>query len=106
VIDTLHEELVTPNAARRFFPRRRKNKRPDLSTMYRWTVKGCHRIVLESVNAGGTRCTSREAVARFIGRLSAAGVDEAGVRGEMPSSRRRHLERVARELDGEGIRGA
>ena len=40
--------------------------------LYRWTTSGCRGVVLESVQVGATRCTSREAMARFFARLSRA----------------------------------
>ena len=101
MIDTLKEKVFTLNAARRFFPRRRKNRRPDLATMYRWTGKGCRGIVLESVSVGGTRCTSREAIARFIERLTRLGDDGGSVRA--PAARVRTNKAVEKTLDQIGI---
>jgi hypothetical protein len=101
VIDLLKEKLFTLNAARHFLPRRRKNKRPDLATMYRWTGKGCRGVVLESVNVGGTRCTSREAIARFIERLTHLGDCGGSVR--TPAARARVNEMVEKTLDQIGI---
>jgi hypothetical protein len=104
-IDISTEALISLRDASRLLPARRRGKRPHLSCMYRWTTVGCRGVVLESLNVGGTRCTSREALARFIERLSVAD-DRMGGRGEMLLPRRHDPERVARELDAEGIRGA
>ena len=41
-----------------------------VSTLYRWATAGCRGVVLESIQVGGTRCTSREALQRFFERLS------------------------------------
>lgn len=65
---------------------------------------GCRGIVLETLQTGGTRATSREAVARFFQRLTAAahgGVTE--VRSEQAAGRERHNEQVEHELDAAGI---
>jgi hypothetical protein len=51
-------------------PRRRRGKRINVSTLYRWATVGCKGIVLETIQVGGTRCTSREALQRFFERLS------------------------------------
>jgi hypothetical protein len=72
VIDPAAEHLVSLTRACRHFPRRRKGKRPHVSCLYRWTTVGCRGVVLDSVQVGGTRCTSREAIARFIAALSAS----------------------------------
>jgi hypothetical protein len=61
--------------------------------MYRWTRVGCRGVVLESLNVGATRCTSREAVARFISRLS---VPQAPP--QEPGSRRGDAEKALDEL--------
>lgn len=52
------------------FPPRRGGKRLHVSCIYRWTVTGCRGVILESVQIGGTRCTSREAVLRFLEQLT------------------------------------
>jgi len=71
VIDTT-KEAVGPftQAAAQWVPRRR-GRRTHVSTLYRWTTSGCCGVVLESIQVGGTRCTSREALQRFFERLSA-----------------------------------
>ncbi|MHB1426000.1 MAG: DUF1580 domain-containing protein [Gemmataceae bacterium] len=69
-IETKLEELLSLADAARLLPARRRGKRPHISCLYRWTTTGCRGVVLESVMVGGTRCTSREALARFISRLS------------------------------------
>jgi hypothetical protein len=101
-IDFQAEELLSLRDAARLLPPRRKGKRPHVSCLYRWTTAGCKGIVLESVNVGGTRCTSREALARFIERLSAA--NGTGQGGQTPCGRRRDLAQVERELDQKGIK--
>ena len=66
----LHEELISLPAAAKLLPRRRAAKRVHTSTIYRWTVNGLRGIVLESLQIGGTRCTTREALQRFFERLN------------------------------------
>jgi len=36
------------------------------STLYRWTSSGCRGILLEFVQVGGVRCTSKAALTRFF----------------------------------------
>jgi hypothetical protein len=70
MIDPKFEELITLSAACRLLPARRRGKKPHLSTLYRWAGEGCRGIVLETLQVGGTKCTSREALARFCHRLT------------------------------------
>lgn len=71
MIDPLTEELLSLVDAAKWLPGRRQSKRPSLSCVYRWTKAGCRGVILESVQCGGTRCTSREALARFMAALTA-----------------------------------
>jgi hypothetical protein len=101
VIDTLKEKLFRLNEARFFFPRRRKNKHPALETMYRWTGRGCRGVVLESVSVGRCRCTSLQAIQRFVERLSA--LDTSGPQVRSPTARERASRSAGEELGRIGI---
>lgn len=72
MIDVLQEDVISLSEAAKWCPRRRAGKRPDVSCLYRWTTTGCKGVVLESVQIGGTRCTSRQALARFFQALTLA----------------------------------
>ena len=65
------EDLFSLTEATKLLPRRRAGKRPNVATLYRWSTAGCKGIVLETIQIGGTRCTSREALQRFFDRLTA-----------------------------------
>jgi hypothetical protein len=101
VIDPLTEKLFTLNAARCFFPRSRRGKRRDLSTIYRYAARGCRGVILEAVVVGGVRCTSREAIARFIARLTALDTPDLSARAR--ADRGRAGRRASQELDAIGI---
>ena len=101
MIDPLKEELYRLNVARLFFPRRRGNRRPDLSTLYRWSGRGCRGVVLESVSVGRCRCTSKEAIARFVERLSA--LDASGPQVRSPAAREKASRGAGEELRRIGI---
>src|SRR6516162_6393797 len=95
-INVFTEELFSLRNAARLLPARRRGKRPSLSCLYRWTTVGCRNVILESVNVGGTRCTSKEALCRFVKRLSAT----RAVPGlPTPGGHERHFESVERQLD-------
>lgn len=99
-IDPLSETLLSLTDAARSLPARRGGKKPHVSAMYRWTKTGCKGIILESLQVGGTRCTSREALARFFEALT-YGADRPTVRS--PLKRHRAAELAARTLEAEGV---
>ena len=99
---TLSESLVSLTDATKLLPRRRKGRKPNISTLYRWTTIGVRGVVLESVQVGGTRCTSREALDRFFSSLTAR---SAGSPPPAPDHRvdRRAVAQAERVLDAAGI---
>jgi hypothetical protein len=98
-IDAGSETLISLSQAASTLPARRAGKRPHVSCVYRWTTTGCKGVVLESIQVGGTRCTSSEALARFFDALT-YGDDRPTVRS--PLKRQRAAERAMRELEREG----
>lgn len=70
MIDTTVENPIPLTQAAADLPRRRRGRKTHVSTLFRWTTAGCRGVVLESIQVGGTRCTSREALQRFFERLS------------------------------------
>jgi hypothetical protein len=70
MIDTSVESLIPLAQSADELPRRRKGRKTHVSCLYRWSTVGCRGIVLETLQVGGTRCTSREALQRFFERLS------------------------------------
>ena len=99
MIDPLNENVISLNEACKLLPTRRRGKRPHLSCLYRWTTTGCRGIVLESVQIGGTRCTSVEALARFFNALTRA----TGSPVDRRPDRRQRADAAMRELEEEGI---
>jgi hypothetical protein len=72
LIDSAAETLISFAEAANEVPRRRRGKKCHVSTIHRWAVTGIKGIRLETVVVGGSRCTSREALARFFRRLTEA----------------------------------
>ena len=103
---TLEEAIITLADAPKELPRRRKGKKIHVSCIYRWSTVGCRGVVLETIQVGGTRCTSREALERFFHRLSephqsaAVGSSQSqpivGLR--TPAQRQRQAEEAGRKL--------
>lgn len=104
-IDTETENVISLREACDRLPKRRGGKRPHISCLYRWTMLhvGCRGVVLESVQIGGTRCTSVEALQRFFAALG-EGTSAAGTASGQPSkTSARRLREAERELDRAGI---
>lgn len=64
------EQLVSFPEACKYLPRRRAGKAPHPATLYRWANVGLNGIRLETIQIGGTLCTSIEALQRFFNDLS------------------------------------
>jgi hypothetical protein len=101
MIDPNSESLISLSEAARHLPRRRAGKRPHVSCIYRWTTSGCRGVVLESVQVGGTRCTSKEALARFFRRLTQGGAADAPT-VRTCAQRQRAAEKAMRDLEQAG----
>lgn len=74
-IDVFAERVITLKEAIALLPKSPRNKKLNISTIYRWTLGGIRskdgmRVRLEVVKIGGTACTSQEALQRFFDRLS------------------------------------
>jgi hypothetical protein len=69
-------------------PRRRRGRKTHVATLYRWAKTGCRGVVLETIQIGATKCTSREALERFFEKLTllARGATNNDVQTESPAS--------------------
>lgn len=70
MIDIQRETILSLTEASRHLPRRRKGKRPNVATLYRWAQKGVRAVRLETLQVGGCKCTSLEALQRFFNALT------------------------------------
>ena len=102
MIDPNTETVISLNEAAKVLPRRRRGKTPNVSCLYRWTNTGCKGVVLEWIQIGGTRCTSREALRRFFEALTSQ--QTGGIPAtRSPTQRSRDIAAVERELDKAGL---
>lgn len=74
-IDMFKEEVISFAEAARRLPRRRAGRKPHVSVLYRWAKDGLRsqdgmEVRLETIQVGGTKCTSLEALQRFFDRLT------------------------------------
>ena len=75
-----------------------------MATLYRWASHGCRGVRLETIQIGGTKCTSRQALQRFFAGLTDPGLAEAGTCHPAPIRRRERDERaVVAELERLGL---
>jgi hypothetical protein len=108
MIDHEVETVLSLTDAAARLPRRRGGKRVNVATLYRWSTHGCRGVRLETIQIGGTKCTSVEALQRFFLELTDPGRDpalaEAGARHPAPVRRRqRDDQAVVAELERLGL---
>ena len=77
-------------------------KRVHPSTAHRWRIRGVRGVKLESVLAGGARCTSHEAMLRFL-KNSTAAADGEPLEVSSPVVDQREIEEAEKLLNQEGI---
>jgi Protein of unknown function (DUF1580) len=89
---TVDEHIITLADVAMELPRRRRGRKTHVSCIYRWSTVGCRGVVLETLQVGATRCTSREALQRFFEQLSEPGrPDDVGRSQRNPIIGRRTL---------------
>jgi len=98
MIDPNTETMLSLIEATKTLPARRGGKRPHVSCLYRWTTSGCKGVILESLQVGGTRCTSKEALGRFFEALTYA----TSPIPRQPHRRQLAAERAWKQLEAEG----
>lgn len=107
MIDLLEERPIPLTKAAKlpmFADRDECGKTISVSAIYRWSLHGLRGVKLETVQIGGTRCTSVEALQRFAERLSRQSERmRPQVERRSPMARRRSHERAKRELSKMGI---
>lgn len=100
MIDIQNETVLSLTEAARHLPRRRAGKRPHVATLYRWAQGGVRGVILETIQVGGTLCTSIEALQRFCERLTNP---DAAPSARTSRARKRQIARAEKELDDAGI---
>ena len=70
VIDARLEKLITLEDAAKFAPGYRPGRCVSTAAVRRWVRYGMRGVLLETVMAGGRRCTSLEAIQRFFEALT------------------------------------
>lgn len=102
MINIASEQLISLAEAAGMLPCGRKGRYPNVKTVYAWTTHGCRKILLASIQAGGRRVTSKEAVQRFIQELTAAAGTPRSTPGRRATTARDA--EIDAELDQLGVR--
>lgn len=97
----MSEEILTFQQAAERIPRRRAGRPAAPSTLHRWATAGMKGIQLETIQVGGTRCTSMEALERFFHRLSTNSPRARSVKDDARATTRSEV--ASRELEEEGF---
>ena len=100
MIDLTNEQVLSLTDAAKILPRRRAGKRPHVATLYRWASRGLRGVKLETIQVGGTLCTSREAVQRFCEQLSES---DATPSPTPSSTRKRAMQAALTKLKSAGL---
>jgi hypothetical protein len=101
MIDPLLEDLILPIEATSLFPRNRRGKRIHVSAVYRFMKAGHRGVILESLKCPRL-VSSRQAVARFLERLSHHD-NPSGSMSRCATARDQISRNVEKELDHLGI---
>lgn len=100
MIDLEAETVLSLSDATEHLPRRRRGKRPHLTTLHRWATTGVSGVKLEVIRVGSTLCTSLEALQRFCERCTAG---DSGAPAPTTKARQREIDRAEQELAEAGI---
>jgi len=101
MIELTNETVLSFSDAAVRLPRRRAGKKPHVATLYRWAMRGCRGVRLETIRVGGTLCTSVEALQRFCERLSSPGCEPQP--RQTTKARERSIAQAEQELERAGI---
>lgn len=69
-LNLLTEDVISLTEARNFLPEVEGQKRPHVSTVWRWSLRGVGGVKLETVKIGSRIVTSKQAVTRFIAAIT------------------------------------
>ena len=94
------EAILTLKQAAAQLPHRRRGSRPHVATLYRWAQRGLRGVRLETIQVGGTLCTSVEALQRFF---EALGQSRQPIQPTTRAARQREIAAAELECDRAGI---
>lgn len=98
MIDHSTEDILPLSKAAREKVLKHHGRPPHISTLYRWATRGIRGVRLETLLIGGARCTTRQAIYRFIERTN-----EVEGKPVAAASRRHSLDAAEDELNRAGM---
>lgn len=103
----LNEEgVISLTEAARLVPSGREGRPVNVSTLYRWALKGVGGVRLDAVRIGSRWYTSKEALQRFTERLTTQSLpeeEEQKPSPRTPTRRKAEQENVQRQLKEYGV---
>ena len=108
MIDLDQEDILSFRDATAYLPQR-NGRKIHVSSLYRWATRGIRGVILETLQVGGCRYTSKEALQRFSDRLTEARVVPKWSGARRPFGRRTEkqrdeaIRRAEKELEKHGI---
>jgi hypothetical protein len=107
-IDITTENTLTLTDAAKLVPPGHGGRKTHISTLLRWILDGVsspsgEKVRLEGARLGSRWITSKEALQRFMDRLTPAVGDTPAPAPRTPTQRQRAAERAGQELDRIGI---
>jgi Protein of unknown function (DUF1580) len=98
------DRIVTLTQAAALIPPRRRGRKTSVSTLFRWSTSGCRGVILPTLQVGGSRCTSAQAMQWFCEVLTELSHDLGGKAGAADLPLRRSPSRRQRESEAAGKR--
>jgi len=98
----LNETIIFLQDVPRLMPRTPRGRPIHLCTVVRWKDRGLRGVKLEAVRLGGRWVTSREALERFVERLTSA-ASAGGAASETTATVNRRADQAGEVLKREGI---
>lgn len=104
MIDLSNETVLSLTEAARHLPTGRNGKQVHRATVFRWAQRGVRGVRLETIQIGGTKCTSFEALQRFCERLADSRPHALGNTPEaLHRQRKRQKRRAEEECEAAGL---
>jgi hypothetical protein len=86
-----------------FVPHRRRGKKLNQATVFRWAQSGIKGIRLETIRFGGTLCTTRSALLEFFRSLAPANDPATSPPRRTVRQQQQAADRAGKELEQLGI---
>lgn len=97
MIEVTRDQLIPIRDVPRLLPPRSSGRPVHISAVYRWVQRGVRGVRLETIQVGGTRYTSVEALQRFADHLGRS-KEQTPQQLTTPRQRQKQIARAAEEV--------